>query len=101
MLLKVVYQVTNCLSNVSIHFRAQPDWVEAAGEHPPVITADQIPRAGVFPQLTPAKPLVIHRENKIAIEPGIDVGTEKIVSGSEQVAKLKDSKDSHGDGEKK
>lgn len=83
-------------------YRAQPDWVEAAGEHPPILTDDQIPRAGVLPSYAPStKPLVMQRENKIAIEPGSNLNTEKLTSGSEQVPKLTDSQDKSGNEVKK
>ena len=71
------------------NFRAQPDWVEAAGEHPPLITDDKLPRAGVMPEINiPAKPLLI-KDNQISITAGNENSKEKLVSGKEQV-KLKD-----------
>lgn len=70
-------------------YRAQPDWVEAAGEHPPLITDDKLPRAGVMPEINlPAKPLLI-KDNQISITAGNESSKEKLVSGKEQV-KLKD-----------
>ena len=71
------------------NFRAQPDWVEAAGEHAPLITDDKIPRAGVMPEINiPAKPFTLKKENHAAITAGSESSNEKLVSGNEQV-KLK------------
>ena len=73
------------------NFRAQPDWVEAAGEHPPLITSDKIPRAGVMPEINiPAKPLILKKDNHAAITAGSGSSNEKLVNGNEQV-KLKDT----------
>ena len=78
--------------SLQYNFRAQPDWVEAAGEHTPLITDDKIPRAGAMPQINiPAKPLILKKENQVAIAAGSQSSTEKLVDGSEQV-KLKDIK---------
>ena len=50
------------------YFRAQPDYVEEAGEHPPVISPENIPRMGVFPKtnVTP-KPFILKEEDKMKI----------------------------------
>ena len=84
--------------------RAQPDWVEAAGEHPPILTDDQVPRAGALPKASPPAPVLLRREiDKVAIELGkSDVLTNKSIdSGRKKVGEQKKLEDSHIDNEKR
>lgn len=74
-------------------YKAQPDWVEAAGEHPPLLTDDQIPKGGILPKINiQVRPLVLQKENNIAIAPGSKSLREELLSGGEQV-QLKDTKE--------
>lgn len=72
-------------------YRAQPDWVEAAGEHPPVITKDEMPLPGKLPKMNkPVRPLVLQKEENIAIAPGKKSPQQELSSGSDQI-QLEDS----------
>ena len=76
--------------STKFNFRAQPDWVEAAGEHPPVID-DKLPKPGSLPTINiPAKPFILHKGDQIAIAAGRETSNERLDSGGDNV-KLKDT----------
>jgi len=82
-------------------YRAQPDWVEEAGEHPPVITDDQIPKAGVLPKFAvdaiagsnAPKPFTLKKESTKTISPGSQEQSEKLTGAKEKLKLSKPSKD--------
>ena len=83
------------------HCRAQPDWVEEAGEHPPLITEDQIPKAGVLPKFSVSaiagsgapKPFTLKKESTKTISPGNQEQSEKLTGGKEKLKLSKPNKD--------
>ena len=76
------------------YFRAQPDYVEEAGEHPPVISPENIPRMGVFPKtnVTP-KPFILKQEDKMKIAPGSESTDQQLLRENEQLKLNKADKD--------
>ena len=78
--------------------------MEAAGEHAPILTDDQIPRAGALPKASPPAPVLLRREvDQVATELAkSDVVTNKSIdSGSEKVGQQKTLEDGHVDNEKR
>lgn len=75
-------------------YMAQPDYVEEAGEHPPVISPENIPRMGVFPKtnVTP-KPFILKQEDKMKIAPGSESTDQQLLRGNEQLKLNKADKD--------
>ena len=74
--------------------RAQPDWVEEAGEHPPVFD-DKVIKEGILPKINivAAKPLILEKESVPAIPSGHDITKKELLSGSEQIKLNKSKKD--------
>ena len=74
--------------------RAQPDWVEEAGEHPPVFD-DKVLKEGILPKINivAAKPLILEKESVPAIPSGHDTAKKELLSGSEQIKLNKSKKD--------
>ena len=74
--------------------RAQPDWVEEAGEHPPVFD-DNVIKEGILPKINivAAKPLILEKESVPAIPSGHDTAKKELLSGSEQIKLNKSKKD--------
>ena len=78
--------------------------MEAAGEHAPILTDDQIPRAGALPKASTPAPVLLRREvDQVATELAkSDVVTNKSIdSGSEKVGQQKTLEDGHVDNEKR
>jgi len=75
-------------------YRAQPDWVEEAGEHPPVFD-DNVIKEGILPKINivAAKPLILEKESVPAIPSGHDTAKKELLSGSEQIKLNKSKKD--------
>jgi len=78
-------------------YRAQDDWVEAAGEHAPLITEDQIPVSGKLPEInvnTIPKPLnILKKESDVRIGPGSKGQNENLISEKEYLKLKKPKKD--------
>ena len=74
--------------------RAQPDWVEEAGEHPPVFD-EKVIKEGILPKINivAAKPLILEKESVPAIPSGHDTAKKELLSGSEQIKLDKSKKD--------
>ena len=74
--------------------RAQPDWVEEAGEHPPVFD-DKVIKEGILPKINivAAKPLILEKESVPAIPSGHDTAKKELLGGSERIKLNKSKKD--------
>ena len=84
---------------ISYIYRAQPDWVEAAGEHPPLMNlyedGDEV--KGSLPPInvnTIPKPLnILKKESDMRIGPGSKEQNENLISEKEYLKLKKPKKD--------